>query len=283
MKTTILISFCFVSVLSCAQNSDRFVAELSPFNMSIHRGFYLNIQGRASYTFKNNLSLTARHNQEVLGGWSSIFEYNSKSEFRRNSLSDLTLGMLLYNSKKPETDLTEKVRKSSHHALQLDLGLCYFKYANRVPGYYSYELDNQGNYRIINSINRFSASLGFSYILRENNLKGPDNIKLKRQHTFSAGVYYGLNYDLQGYIKSPEGNSSHRATKNYSFNRGGYYLRYNFRQQINRNWFLGADLSFSKMPYVNYKSNPDLYLLRGSESEPGPQIYTGITVGWVID
>lgn len=283
MKTTILISFCFVSVLSCAQNSDRFVAELSPFNMSIHRGFYLNIQGRASYTFKNNLSLTARHNQEVLGGWSSIFEYNSKSEFRRNSLSDLTLGMLLYNSKKPESNPTEKVSTWNHHALRLDLGLCYFKYANRVPGYYSYELDNQGNYRIINSINRFSASLGFSYILRENNLKDPDNIKLKRQHTFSAGVYYGIHYDLQGYIKSPEGNSPHRAPKNYSFNRGGYYLRYNFRQQINRNWFLGADLSFSKMPYVNYKSNPDLYLLRGSESEPGPQIYTGITVGWVID
>lgn len=282
MKTAILIPVCFVSMLSFGQNTDKLVAEVSPINTSLHRGIYLNIQGKLSYTFNRYLSLTARHNQEILGGWNSIFEYHPKSEFRRNSLSDLTLGISLYHSKKPRTDPTEEARTWYHKQLQLDLGLCYFKYANHIPEYYSYELDNQGNYRIINSINRFSASLGFSYILRENNITDPNHIKLRRQHTFSAGAYYGIHYDLQGYIKSTEGNSPQRAPKNYTFRRNGYYVRYNFRQQITKHWFLGADVFFSKMPYVNYKPNKNLYFLRGGESEPGVQLYTGIIVGWVL-
>ncbi len=39
---------------------------------------------------------------------------------------------------------------------------------------------------------------------------------------------------------------------------------------------------FSKMPYVEYRPNDDLFLFREGESEFGFQLYSGITVGWAF-
>lgn len=285
MKTAFLISFWFISIGSFAQqHSEKLVAEISPINVSLHAGIYLNVQGKISYSFNKYLFLSARHSQEILGGLSSPIETVSKDQYRRNSLSDLNLGITLYNSKMPGIDPTEEPPPPTwiQKALQLDLGMCYFKYANKRSDYFTYEINEQGNYRVINSINRLSASLGFSLIIRENNIKDPANIRLKRQHTISAGAYYGINYDLQGYVIIDGKNVVEKPPKNYSFNRGGYYLRYNFRQQIGKHFFLGTEVSFSKMPYVKYPGNRDIYLLRGGESEPKVQLYAGITLGFAF-
>ena len=283
MKTTILPILCFVSTLSFGQqNGDKLVLEISPINGSINSTISYNIQGKMSYRFNKYLSVSARHNQG-LADLFSIGKKISPNMDRKSSLSDISLGVTLINTQKPIADPTEEVRPSwIHKLLQLDLGLTYYKFAAIRTDYYSYDLDDQGNYKVINSVNRLSASLGFSFILRENNMKDPNNIKLKRQHTFSAGAYYGLNYDLQGYVKIPGENPSLRAPKDYKFNRGGYYLRYNFRQQINKHLFLGADVFFSKMPSVQYEPNRDLFVLRGGESEFRFQPYVGITMGWAF-
>lgn len=283
MKTAILLSACFVSAFSFGQqNGDKLVLEISPINGSLNTTISYNIQGKISYRFNKYLSIAARHNQGILDIF-SVGEKTSPNVNRKNSLSDIALGVTLINTQKPIADPTEEARTSwTHKLLQLDLGLTYYKFAAIRTDFYSYDLDDQGNYKVINSINRLSASLGFSFILRENNIKDPNNIKLKRQHTFSAGAYYGLNYDLQGYVKIPGENPSQRAPKDYSFNRSGYYLRYNFRQQINKHLFLGADLFFARMPRVEYTPNRDLFVLRGGEAEPVIQPYAGITVGWAF-
>lgn len=283
MRTAILIPVCFVSLFSFGQsNSDKLVLEISPINGSLNSTLSYNVQGKISYQFNKHLSIAARHNQG-LADLFSVGEKTSPNVNRKNSLSDIALGITLVDKKKPIADPTEEARPSwIHKLLQLDLGLTYYKFAAVRTDFYSYDLDDQGNYKVINSINRLSASLGFSFILRENNIKDPNKIKLKRQHTFSAGVYYGLNYDLQGYIKIPGENPSLRAPKDYNFNRGGYYLRYNFRQQINEHLFLGADLFFARIPRVEYTPNSDLFVLRGGEAEPIIQPYAGITVGWAF-
>ncbi|WP_430405524.1 hypothetical protein [Fluviicola sp.] len=283
MKTAILIPVCFISTFSFGQsNPDKLVVEVSPINGSINSTLAYNLQGKISYLFNKHLSIAARHNQGIVDIF-SVGEKTSPNVNKKSSLSDIAFGITLINTQKPIADPTEEARPSwIHKLLQLDLGMTYYKFAAIRTDYYSYDLDNQGNYKVINSINRLSASLGFSFILRENNIKNPNNIKLKRQHTFSAGAYYGLNYDLQGYVKIPGENPTLRAPKDYKFSRGGYYFRYNFRQQINKHLFLGADLFFSKMPYVEYRSNDDLFLFRGGESEFGFQPYTGITVGWAF-
>lgn len=283
MKTAILIPVCFISIFSFGQsNRDKFVLEVSPINGSINSTFSFNIQGKISYQFNKHLSIAARHNQGMLDLF-SVGEKTSPNVNRKSSLSDISLGITLINTQKPIADPTEEARPSwTHKLLQLDLGMTYYKFAAARTDYYSYNLDNQGNYKVINSVNRLSASLGFSFILRENNIKDPNTIKLKRQHTFSAGAYYGLNYDLQGYVKIPGENPSLRAPKDYKFNRGGYYVRYNFRQQINEHLFLGADLFFSKMPSIEYEPNRDLFVPRGGEAEFRFQPYAGITIGWVF-
>ena len=285
MKTVFILSFCLVSIGSFGQqNTEKLVAEVSPATVSFNRGILLNIQGKLSYTFNRNLSITARHNQEVAGGMMSAVVDPSEYSFRRNSLSDLTLGITLYSSQLPRVDPTEAPSRSWVHKLfQLETGLSYFKFANKRPDYYTYDTDDQGNYKIINSTNRLSASLGFSFIIRENNIRDPNNVKLKRQHIFSAGAYYGINYDLQGYVKKDGKSISERAPKIYTFDRSGYYIRYNFRQQLNKHLYLGTDLSFSKMPSVNYQTNPEMpFFFRGGERESSVQIYTGITIGWAF-
>lgn len=282
MKTAILTFICFVSIFSFGQKTDKLVAEVSPIMASIHTGYSHNIHGKLSYSFNKYLSLSARHNQELFGSKISSTQSLSPNPYRKNSLTDIQLGITLVNSPKLTIDPTEEHRSWFHKQLQLDLGLNYYKFAATRTDYYSYNTDDQGNYKVISSINRFSASLGFSYILREYNIKELADIKLKRQHTISAGAYYGLNYDLQGYIKIPGENPYERAPKDYSFKRGGYYIRYNFRQQINKHLFLGADLLFARMPQVEYKSNPNLFLFRGGEAEPKFQPYAGITIGWAF-
>nr|WP_294859262.1 hypothetical protein [uncultured Fluviicola sp.] len=287
MRTAILISVYFISFLSFGQSNttDRLVTEISPVNASLHAGLYLNVQGKLCYSFNEYLSVSVSHNQEILGGLENAVVKLSEYHYRRNSLSDMKLGITLLNSEKPRLDPTEEIHPKNwvHKLLRMDLGLNYYKFANKRPDYYTYDTDEQGNYKIINSINRLSASLGFSFILRENNIKDPNNLKLKRQHTFSAGIYYGLNYNLQAYVKMPDKNPSERAPKIYSFDKTGYYFNYNFRQQITSHLFLGVDLFTSKMPYVNYQTNPKLpFFFRGGEREPKIQLYLGITVGWAI-
>ncbi|MGV3613009.1 MAG: hypothetical protein ACO1N0_18760 [Fluviicola sp.] len=283
MKTAFLISLCLVSIFSFGQqNTDKLILEVSPINGSINSTWSYNIQGKISYQFNKYLSITARHNQGILD-LLSLGEKMAPNMDRKSSLSDIALGITLINAQKPITDPTEETRPSwIHKVLQLDLGMTYYKYAALRTDYYSYDLDDQGNYKVINSVNRLSASLGFSFILRENNIKDPNNIKLKRQHTFSAGAYYGLNYDLQGYVKIPGENPSLRAPKDYTFYRAGYYLRYHFRQQINKHLFMGADLLFARMPYVNYTPNRDLFVFRGGEAEISFQPYAGIILGWAF-
>ncbi len=282
MKSAILPILCFISILSFGQQqTNKPVLEISPINLSVNSTFSYNIQGKISYQFNKYLSLAARHNQGVYDIF-SVGEKNPNVK-RKSSLSDISLGITLINTQKPIVDPTEEVRPSwIHKLLHLDLGITYYKFAAVRTDYYSYDLDDQGNYKVINSINRLSASLGFSFILRENNVEDPNNIKLKRQHTFSAGAYYGLNYDLQGYVKIPGENPGLRAPKDYTFNRGGYYIRYHFRQQINKYLFLGADLFLSRMPHVNYVSNKHLFLFRGGEAEVRIQPYAGITIGWAL-
>lgn len=285
MKTIILIPLCLVSIFSFGQEPiEKLVAEVSPATLSFHRGVFLNIQGKVSYSFNKYVSITARHNQEVAGGLESAVVDPSEYSYRRNSLSDLTLGITLYSSQRFHPDPTEAPSRSWVHKLfQLETGLSYFKYANRRPDYYTYDTDDQGNYKIINSTNRLSVSLGFSLILRENNIRDLNNIKLKRQHTFSAGAYYGLNYDLQGYVNQGGKFPAERAPKIYAFDRSGYYFRYNFRQQLNRHLYLGTELFFSKMPYVNYETNPEMpFFFRGGEREQEIQLYAGITIGWAF-
>jgi len=283
MKTILLILLCLVSIFSFGQqNTDKLIVEVSPINGSINSTWSYNIQGKISYQFNKHLSITARHNQGILDLF-SLGEKMAPNMDRKSSLSDIALGITLINAQKPITDPTEETRPSwIHKVLQLDLGMTYYKYAALRTDYYSYDLDDQGNYKVINSVNRLSASLGFSFILRENDIKDPNNIKLKRQHTFSAGAYYGLNYDLQGYVKIPGENPSLRAPKDYTFNRSGYYLRYHFRQQINKHLFLGADLLFARMPYINYTPNRDLFVFRGGEAETRFQPYAGIILGWAF-
>jgi hypothetical protein len=283
MKTAISLSLCLVSVFSFGQsNSDKLVVEISPINGSLNSTISYNIQGKISYQFNKYLSIVARHNQGLYDMF-SVGEKTSPNVNRKSSLSDIALGIKLISTQKPVADPTEEAKPSWVHKLfQLDLGLTYYKFAAARTDYYSYDLDDQGNYKVINSVNRLSASLGFSFILRENNIKDPNDIKLKRQHIFSAGAYYGLNYDLQGYVKIPGENPSQRAPKDYSFNRTGYYIRYNFRQQINKHLFLGADLFFSKMPYVEYRPHPNLFVFRGGEAETRFQPYAGITLGWAF-
>ncbi|MNJ83426.1 hypothetical protein D3C87_08440 [compost metagenome] len=282
MKTAILIPVCFVSIFSSGQqNSDQLVMELSPINASIQTTLSYNIQGKITYRFNKYLSIAARHNQEIAAYPLSSMKKTSPNVNRKNSLSDIALGVTLLTTEKPRIDPTEtevRTRSWSQKRLQLDLGLTYYKFAAKRTDYYSYAVDDQGNYKVINSINRLSASLGFSFILDEYSAAD----RLKRQHTFSAGVYYGLNYDLQGYIKIPGENPSERAPKKYAFNRAGYYIRYNFRQQINEHLFLGADLLFTRMPHVEYRPNPDLFVFRGGEAEIRFQPYAGITIGWVF-
>jgi hypothetical protein len=285
MKAIVLIPLCFVSIFSFGQEPiEKFVTEVSPVTVSFNRGILLNIQGKLSYTFNRYLSLTARHNQEIAGGMMSAVVDPSEYSYRKNSLSDLTLGITLYRSQLPHPDPTEAPSRSWVHKLvQLETGFSYFKFANKRPDYYTYDTDDQGNYKIINSTNRLSASLGFSFILRENNIRDLNNVKLKRQHMFSAGAYYGLNYDLQGYVQKDGKSVSERAPKIYTFDRTGYYIRYNFRQQLNKHLYLGTDLFFSKMPYVNYETNPEMpFFFRGGERESSIQIYTGITIGWAF-
>lgn len=281
MKTAIPILLCFVSIFSFGQqNSDKLVVELSPINGSLQTTWSYNIQGKISYRFNKYLSIAARHNQEIANYQLPFMKKNAPNTYRKNSLSDIALSVTLLTTEKPRIDPTET--ESAHSWTQkkllLDLGFAYYKFAAKRTDYYSYAVDDQGNYKVINSVNRFSASLGFSFILDEYSATD----RLKRQHTFSAGAYYGLNYDLQGYIKIPGENPSERAPKNYAFNRAGYYVRYNFRQQINEHLFLGADLFFARMPYVQYRPNPDLFVFRGGEAEWRFQPYAGITVGWVF-
>ena len=272
-------------LLSFAQQPDKLVAEISPV-LTAHHGLFLNVQGKLSYAFNKYLSIYASHNQELIGGLGSAVADLKKYNYRRNALSELALGITLYTSEKPRVDPTEETPERSwvQKLLRVDAGLCYFKYANKRPDYYTYDVDDQGNYKIINSTNRLSASLGFSFVLREYNTKDPVNIKLKRQHVLSLGAYYGLNYDLQGYIKiEGESSPSQRAPKIYTFNRGGYYFRYNFRQQLTKHFFLGAELFFARMPYVNYHTNPEIpFYFRGGEAEPKIQPYAGITCGWAF-
>jgi hypothetical protein len=264
------------------QNGDKLVLEISPVNGSLNSTISYNIQGKISYQFNKYLSITARHNQGLYDIF-SVGEKTSPNVNRKNSLSDIALGVTLINTQKPIADPTEEAQPNwIHKLLQLDLGLTYYKYAAVRTDFYSYDLDDHGNYKVINSINRLSASLGFSFILRENNITDPNNIKLKRQHTFSAGAYYGLNYDLQGYVKIPGENPNQRAPKDYKFSRGGYYVRYNFRQQINQHLFLGADLFVARMPHVEYTPNKDLFVFRGGEAEIRFQPYAGISVGWAF-
>lgn len=283
MRILFLILFCLVSIFSFGQQiDDKLVLEISPINGSLNTTISYNIQGKISYRFNKYLSIAARHNQGLFDIF-SVGEKTSPNVNRKNSVSDIALGITLINTQKPITDPTEEALPSwTHKLLQLDLGMAYYKFAASRTDYYSYDLDDQGNYKVINSINRLSASLGFSFILRENNITDPNNIKLKRQHIFSAGAYYGLNYDLQGYVKIPGENPSQRAPKDYKFNRSGYYVRYNFRQQINEHLFLGADLFFARMPYVEYKANPNLFVFRGGEAEFRFQPYAGITIGWAF-
>lgn len=284
MRTPVLMVLCFTPLLSLAQQPEKLLAEISPFNVGLHTSFSYNIQGKVSYSFNKYLSFTVRHNQELTADMISSSQKSTPYPYKKNALSDLQLGITLVSSPRPRIDPTEtlKSRAWTQKLFQLDLGMTYYKFAAMHTDYYSYDLDEQGNYKVINSINRLSASLGFSFIVRENNIKDPNKTKLKRQHTFSAGTYYGLNYDLQGYVKIAGENPALRAPKDYAFNRSGYYLRYHFRQQINTHLFLGADLFFSKMPYVAYKSNPDLFLFRGGEAEYRIQPYAGITIGWVF-
>lgn len=281
MKTAIPILLCFVSIFSFGQqNGDKLVVELSPVNGSLHTTLSYNIQGKICYRFNKYLSLAARHNQEIATYPLPSLKKNGPNTNRKNSFSDIALSVTLLTTEKPRIDPTEteSVRSWTQKRLLLDLGVAYYKFAAKRTNYYSYAVDNQGNYKVINSINRLSTSLGFSFILDEYSATD----RLKRQHTFSAGAYYGLNYDLQGYIKIPGKNPSERAPKNYAFNRAGYYVRYNFRQQVNEHLFLGADLFFARMPYVQYKSNPDLFVSRGGEAEWRFQPYIGITAGWAF-
>ncbi|WP_343635171.1 hypothetical protein [Fluviicola sp.] len=284
MKTIILIPLCLVSIFSSGQHTEKFVAEISPVNIGLHTTLSYNFQGKLSYQFNKYFSLSARHNQELYADMISSTQKSSPYPYKKNSLSDIQLGITLVNSKQPRLDPTEDISPKSWNQklFRADLGLTYYKFAAMQTDYYSYDLDDQGNYSVINSINRLSVSLGFSFIIRENNIKDPNAIKLKRQHSFSAGVYYGLNYDLQGYVKIDGENPSIRPPKNYGFDRSGYYLRYNFRQQINKHLFLGADLFLSKMPYVKYTPNTDLFVLRGGEAEPKIQPYAGIIIGWAF-
>jgi hypothetical protein len=284
MKTIVLIPFYFASVFLFAQHgTDKLVAELSPLNASFNYGISYNVQGKLSYTFTDRLSVSLSHNEEVYHGLESAIEKLSRKQLRRSSLTDLSLGITLFNSQKPRIDPTEEIQPKNwvNKLFRLDMGLVYYKFANKRPDYYTYDVDEQGNYKIINSINRLSASLGFSFIIRENNIKDPDNMKLKRQHTLSAGAYYGINYDLQGIVKMEGKNPSERAPKEYAFTRSGFYLRYNFRQQLGKHLFLGMDLLFAKMPRVEYTRNPAIpFFFRGGESESGIQPYAGIIVGW---
>lgn len=281
MKTAIPILFCFVSIFSLGQqNGDKLAVELSPVNGSLHTTLSYNIQGKISYHFNKYLSITARHNQEIITYPLPLIKKIPPNTNRKNSLSDIALSVTLLTTEKPRIDPTEAegARSWTQKRFFLDLGVAYYKFAARRTDYYSYAVDDQGNNKVINSVNRLSASLGFSFILDEYSATD----RLKRKHTLSIGAYYGLNYDLQGYIKIPGKNPSERAPKNYAFKRAGYYVRYNFRQQLNEHLFLGADLFLARMPYIEYKPNPDLFVSRGGEAEWRFQPYAGITVGWVF-
>ena len=283
MRTSVLISVCLISTFSFPQqNRDKLVAELSPLNASLQDRLAFNVQGKISYKLTKRLSISMLHNQEVYGRLQSAIEKLSRKQLRRNSLTDLSLGITLFNSQQPRIDPTEEIHPKTwvNKLLRLDAGLVYYKFANKRPDFYTYDVDDQGNFKIINSTNRLSASLGFSFIVRENNIKDPNNIKLKRQHTISAGAYYGINYDLQGIVKKEGENPSERAPKKYAFNRNGVYFHYNFRQQIGKHLFLGMDLFVSKMPYVKYTHNPEMpFFFRGGEAEFSIQPYAGITIG----
>lgn len=281
MKTATLIPVCFVSIFSLGQNTGKLVAELSPLNTSLQPTLSYNIQGKVSYRFNKYLSIAAKHNQELFGYSLSATQKTSPNPNKKSSLSDISFGITFINTRKTRidpTDPTDYTPSWNNKQFRLDVGLSYYKFAALRTDYYSYALDDQGNYKVINSINRLSASLGFSFILNEMSSQN----RLKRQHSFSAGAYYGLNYDLQGYVKIAGENPSERAPKNYAFRRGGYYIHYNFRQQLTDHLFLGADLFFAKMPYVEYRANPDLFVLRGGEAENRFRTYAGITIGWAF-
>lgn len=281
MKTAIFILVCFISIFSFGQHSEKLVAEVSPLNASLQPTLSYNIQGKISYRFNKYLSITARHNQELFGYRLSSTQKTSPNPNKKSSLSDISLGITFVNTRKTRIDPTDPndyTPSWNNKQFRLDLGLSYYKFAALRTDYYSYTLDDQGNYKVINSINRLSASFGFSFILNEMSSWN----RLKRQHSFSIGAYYGLNYDLQGYVKIPGENPSERAPKKYAFSRGGYYLHYNFRQQLTERLFLGADLFFAKMPYVEYRSNPDLFVFRGGDAENRFRSYAGVTIGWVF-
>ncbi len=282
MKTAILLLVCFVSIFSFGQQkTDKLVLELSPLNTSLQPTLSYNIQGKVSCRFNKYLSISAGHNQQLFGHSLSSTQKTSPNPNKKSSLSNVALGITFINTRKKRidpTDPSDHTTSWNNKQFRLDVGLSYYKFAALRTDYYSYDLDEQGNYKVINSINRLSASLGFSFILNEMSSQN----RLKRQHSFSAGAYYGLNYDLQGYVKIAGENPSQRPPKNYAFSRSGYYIHYNFRQQLTDHLFLGADFFLAKMPYVEYRPNPDLFVLRGGEAENRFRSYAGITIGWVF-
>jgi hypothetical protein len=280
MKTAILPILCCVSTLLFGQqNANRLVLECSPIMIKAESGLYFVVQGRIDYHFNKYISLGARHNQSIKGFFTSWSESLKPNPYRKSSFSELALGITLFNNAKSISETNKNIPSLSQQFV-FDIGINYYRFATIQTDYYSYDMDSMGNYNVIKSINRLSSSFGFSHIIRRLNTRDPENILIKRQHLLSAGFYIGLNYDLQGFVMIPGENPSIRPTKNYSFQIGGFYARYNFRQQLTKHLFVGIDLLFTRMPYVNYMANPSIYLPRGNERERPFQSYAGITVGW---
>lgn len=281
MKTLIAFLFCSLTMHSFSQSiKQKLSLEYSPLMIKAESGLFFTLQGKIDYQFNKCLSLSARHNQSIKGFFTVWSDNLKPNPYGKSSFSELVFGITLFNNEKP-IKVNKKIPTLSQQFV-FDIGINYYRFVAIQTDYYSYDKDSMGNYKVIKSINRLSGSFGFSHIIRRLNTKDPENILIKRQHLLSAGFYIGLNYDLQGFVIIPGENPSIRPPKNYSFQIGGFYARYNFRQQFTKHLFAGTDLLFTRMPYVNYRANPSIYLPRGSERESPIQPYAGITIGWTF-
>lgn len=281
MKTVSLFILCLISISSFGQqNKDRLVVEVSPANIFFSRGFFYSIQGGIEYSIKNRFQLVGRYNQTLTSPNDMMTPDLKPSPYSRSSYAQLIFSTALYNTENRIYPYQKAPRLS--HTLKADIGINYFRQEVANWEYYTYDTTDLGQRKVIKGKNTLSITLGIQYQLREYKMKDTNDIKLKRQHRFTFGAIYGLDYYLPAFSNIPDQYPSFYAPKNNLFDRWGAYFRYNFRQQITRNLFIGLDVYCTINPYVHYKSQQIYYILRGSEGETRLKPYAGITVGWAF-
>lgn len=281
MKTTLFLLLLLRSIYSFGQqNEDKLVLELSPANIFLSRGLLYSVQGNIAYSFKNRFQLVGRYNQTLRSQHDIMTPDLNPTPYAKSAYAQLVFSTALYDTE----NRIRQNRKTPHlgHAFKVDAGINYFRQETKNWEYYTYDTTDLGQRKVIKGKNTLSITLGVQYQIREYNVKDSDNVRLQRQHVLSFGGMYGVAYFLPAFTDIPDQYPSGYAPKSYAFTPWGTYFRYNLRQQITRNLFIGLDVYCALTPFVHYKSQEIYYVLRGSEAETKIKPYAGITIGWAF-